>query len=505
MKRSSIWIIIGLMTTALAGLISLQANWFITTIRLNEERFEKNVHEAIRRFSERLESMESMAALESMNGYESVFLEKEARQALEKNRSIQIPADSPLNDDLPNDRLAAFLLSQNACDCEACRLDRQIKYYQIIRKRLQRAQMGLYDRIGDLTVFHALLKEELENAGITTRFHYGVYSYETNSFIINDGHYVVPDHNAQVSQIGGLDPLQNTEYKISLFPEAQSAPGLLKVHFPDKVTAIWGSVIRQLIASVLFTGIILFCFTYTVLVIFRQKKVSEMKNDFINNMTHEFKTPIATISLATDAIGNPAVSGDSGKVRRFAEIIREENRRMNRQVEKVLQMAQIDKQEFMLQWGEVDLHEVIRQAVDNFILQIEHREGYIRQALDADPPVVEGDQTHISSMIHNLLDNANKYSPERPEIEIKTRSTSRGVEVAIRDHGLGISREARKHIFDRFYRVHTGNLHDVKGFGLGLSYVKAMMDAHHGKVQVESEPGHGSTFTLFFPFKQETA
>jgi two-component system, OmpR family, phosphate regulon sensor histidine kinase PhoR len=506
MKRSSIWIIIGLMTVALAGIISLQANWIVSSIRLNEERFDKNVFAAIYHFAERLESRESITALESMNGYESEFLEQELRAALNRGGSelLHLPDAPPIQEDLPNDRLAAFLLSQNSCDCDACRLERKIKYYQIIRKRLQRNQLGLYDRIGDLSFFHNLLKEELENAGIHTRFHYGIFSNETSSFIMTDGHYVVPALNEQVSQIGGFDQLLNSEYRVSLFPEGKEAPGFLMIRFPDRVRTVWGSVIRNLVGSVLFTGIILFCFAYTIMVIFRQKKISEMRNDFINNMTHEFKTPIATISLATDAIGNPQVAGNAGKVKRFAEIIRQENRRMNDQVEKVLQMALIDKQDIMLKWSPVDIHEIIRSAVANFALQIEQREGYLQLDLQADPPVVEGDPTHIASMIHNLLDNANKYSPDKPEIAIRTRNVPRGVEVAIRDKGLGISREARRHIFDKFYRVHTGNLHDVKGFGLGLSYVKAMMDAHHGEVRVESETGKGSTFFLFFPFKQET-
>jgi two-component system phosphate regulon sensor histidine kinase PhoR len=199
------------------------------------------------------------------------------------------------------------------------------------------------------------------------------------------------------------------------------------------------------------------------------------------------------------------ISGDSTKVKRFADIIRQENRRMNNQVEKVLQMALIEKQDYMLNLGPVNLHDVILAAVNNFALQIEQREGKITTDLEASNPIIQGDQTHIASMIHNLLDNANKYSPEKPEIRISTRMRPKGVEIAIRDQGLGISKEARKHIFEKFYRVHTGNLHDVKGFGLGLSYVKAMMDAHHGQVEVDSEQGKGSNFILFFPFKPEMA
>lgn len=506
MKRSSIGIIIGLMSVALGGIIYLQATWIISTIRLNEEQFDKHVFSAIYHFSDRIESRESMAALESMNGYESVFYEQELRQLREEGDGrLGMNPRELAEENLPNDRLAAFLLAQNSCDCEACRLDRQVKYYQIMRKRLQRNELSLSDRLGDLEEMDRMLREELINAGIKTPYHYGIFSQELNGFIVTDGHYVVPDFNEQSSQIGGYDQLLNTGYRVSLFPEGAFSPGSLMIHFPGKVGAVWGSVIRNLVGSVVFTLIILFCFAYTILVIFRQKKVSEMKNDFINNMTHEFKTPIATISLATDAIDSPQIAGDASKVRRFAEIIRQENRRMNNQVEKVLQMALIEKQDLQLKWTEVDLHEVIRRAAANFALQVEQREGYLRQELQAEQPVVQGDQTHIASIVHNLLDNANKYSPEKPEITIRTRNRRDGVEIQIADRGPGISQEAQKHIFEKFYRVHTGNRHDVKGFGLGLSYVKAMMEAHHGQVTVASEPGKGSTFSLFFPFKEETA
>jgi two-component system phosphate regulon sensor histidine kinase PhoR len=251
--------------------------------------------------------------------------------------------------------------------------------------------------------------------------------------------------------------------------------------------------------SIVFTGITLFCFWYTIQVIYRQKQLSEMKNDFINNMTHEFKTPIATISLAADSIGSPMVVSNPDKIKRFVDIIRQENRRMNSQVERVLQMALIDKKDFEIKVDDINMHEVIQQAVDNFSLQVEKRDGSLRVDFQAENPVIEGDFTHIASIIHNLLDNANKYSPEKPDIIVSTRNVPMGLEITVQDHGQGISKEARKHIFDKFYRVHTGDIHDVKGFGLGLSYVKAIMTAHKGLVDVKSEPGKGSSFILTFP------
>ena len=225
-----------------------------------------------------------------------------------------------------------------------------------------------------------------------------------------------------------------------------------------------------------------------------------MKNDFINNMTHEFKTPIATISLATDSILSPKVISSQEKIQRFAGIIKQENKRMLSQVEKVLQMALIDKSGFDLSLAKVDLHSVIDKAIENANLQVQKRGGSISKEFLASQSVVEGDQTHLSNVIHNLLDNANKYSPDAPDISVRTRNVSDGVEVIVEDHGVGMTSDSRKQIFDKFYRVHTGNLHDVKGFGLGLSYVKAITDAHSGKIDVSSKLGEGSSFTLYLPY-----
>lgn len=227
-----------------------------------------------------------------------------------------------------------------------------------------------------------------------------------------------------------------------------------------------------------------------------------MKTDFINNMTHEFKTPIATISLASDSILSPSILENKDKVTRFINIIKQENKRMLSQVEKVLQMAQIEKENVELKFNAVNLHETIEDAVINAELKIQAKGGTIQTSLMSQNPIIEADQIHISSIINNLLDNAEKYTPERPEIVITTRDVKGGIEFDVSDNGIGMTKDALKLIFEKFYRVHTGNVHDVKGFGLGLSYVKAMVDAHHGKIFVKSEPGKGSIFTIYLPSKQ---
>lgn len=251
--------------------------------------------------------------------------------------------------------------------------------------------------------------------------------------------------------------------------------------------------------ALLFTLIIIMAFTLTVNTMLRQKKMSEIKSDFINNMTHEFKTPLATISLAIDAIGNEKVIDSKDRIRYFSGIIKEENKRMNKQVETILQSALLEKQEIKLNKEPIDVHEVLRKNIDNLQLQLQHKNGKVNMHLDASNPVIDTDEVHFSNIISNLLDNAIKYSRDAPEITVATSDNKKGVVISVADNGIGMSKETLARIFEKFYRAHTGNLHNVKGFGLGLAYVKAIMDAHQGKVRVESTPGKGSRFSLEFP------
>ncbi|TNE68465.1 MAG: HAMP domain-containing histidine kinase [Bacteroidetes bacterium] len=488
MNPRRIRLIIGLMTTALIGVICLQIYWIGWSIRLNEEQFDKYVYAALNRVADKLQYYEDIAVLEALN---STY-----RNSSEANRNIRRATKFLENgfstrrvnraDSLPNPVTGSTSFEDNMTMWE------YMKVSQLVDSK------PLAERI-QLDLLGGSLQEELTSRGINTPYQYGVYAKARNSYVIVNDHYVVVDNSPQVTQ-GGASTLYNSPYRVALFQKDIESPGYLSIYFPNRTSLVLGSVWKTLVLSVIFTGIILFCFWYTIQVIYRQKKLSEMKTDFINNMTHEFKTPIATISLATDSIASPMVVGHPDKIKRFVDIIRQENRRMNSQVERVLQIAQLDKKDFELKLGEINLHDLIRQAVDNFSLQVERREGSLTLDLHAEKPVLKADGTHLASVIHNLLDNANKYSPDKPEITIRTRNVPNGIEIAVEDKGVGISKEARKHIFDKFYRVHTGNIHDVKGFGLGLSYVKAIVTAHKGFVDVHSEQGKGSTFTLTLPF-----
>ncbi len=267
---------------------------------------------------------------------------------------------------------------------------------------------------------------------------------------------------------------------------------------------VFESLWLPIISAIVFTLLIMTAFYLTVRTMLRQKKLSEIKNDFINNMTHEFKTPLATISLAVDALRNEKVVSDKEKMSYFSTIIKEENKRMNRQVETILKAALLDKQEVQLLLRPLHAHHVIKDVVENFTLQLEEKNGKAELLLNAENDFIDADEVHFSNLINNLIDNAIKYSKEDqpPMIKITTESTAKSFVIVIEDNGIGMNKETVKRVFEKFYRAHTGNIHNVKGFGLGLSYVKTMVEAHGGDIKVDSVLGKGSTFTLEFPLKK---
>jgi two-component system phosphate regulon sensor histidine kinase PhoR len=264
---------------------------------------------------------------------------------------------------------------------------------------------------------------------------------------------------------------------------------------------VQGQMRFMIVSAIFFTLMIIAAFYVTVSALLRQKKLSEIKNDFINNMTHEFKTPLATISLAVDALRNEKVVADREKSGYFTGIIKEENKRMNKQVETILQASLLDRQEQQLNLKSLHAHHIIREALENVRLQLEGKGGSSELQLNARTDLIEADEVHFMNLITNLIDNAIKYSRENLLIRISTHSTTRMLVIRIEDNGIGMTKETQRRIFEKFYRAHTGNLHNVKGFGLGLSYVKTIVEAHQGKIKVDSTIGKGTTFTLEFPLK----
>jgi two-component system phosphate regulon sensor histidine kinase PhoR len=275
----------------------------------------------------------------------------------------------------------------------------------------------------------------------------------------------------------------------------------LYIFFPEKSQYIIKQLWIPLASSILFIGVIIWCFIYAIRVIYRQKALSDIKNDFINNMTHEFKTPLATVSLAVEALQDPELSSQNRFRDRYLGIIKDENKRLVSQVENVLQAAALEKQDFKLKLEKVDISEILTESVDHFSLQIENRAGELNFENELEHPVLSADKFHLTHIFNNLLDNANKYSPENPKIHVKAWENEDQIYVSVTDQGIGMSKDAQRKIFDKFYRVPTGNVHDVKGFGLGLSYVKTMVQAHMGDIRVKSEIGKGSTFIINLPKK----
>ncbi len=353
---------------------------------------------------------------------------------------------------------------------------------------------NIYDRI-NYVILDSLLRHEISMKGINIPFEYGVSTQDEPRYL----HFA----SSINYKTRGLKNDKDT-YTVNLFPNDFTNTGnYLRVYFPNQDQYVIRNMWVMYASSLLLILVVLGCFYVAVSTIVKQKQLADVKNDFINNMTHEFKTPISTISLATQMLQDKDVAANSSMFSRYLNIIKDENKRLGSQVEKVLQTAQMERGELKLKIGEVNVHEVIEQVLENISPQIEQKEGLIDLDLQALDSALLADEVHLTNIIFNLLDNANKYSPERPWITISTKDVDNGLSITISDKGIGMTKESVKNIFDKFYRVPTGNVHDVKGFGLGLSYVKTIVEKHHGKINVQSILGEGSSFEVILPKKQE--
>lgn len=333
-----------------------------------------------------------------------------------------------------------------------------------------------------------LIAEHLTDVGIDLPYVYGVAAINDDSLhLVNR-----PDYYAQ---------LKNSPFATSLFSGDFLASGIkLQVYFPDWNVFILKQMSPSLAATTMFTLIIIGSFFYTLRTIYRQKRFSSLLVEFINNMTHEFKTPISTITVATETIALPEIRRQEDKLLHFNTIIRDEIGRMRTHVDKILQMAVLEEGDYELQMTSVDIHEIIRGVMEKMALHVGQRGGSISSKLDARRHFVRGDPFHLVNIIFNLLDNATKYSPDAPMVTIATGDEREYLCLSVKDNGIGISSEDQRHVFDKYYRVSTGDRHDVRGFGLGLSYVKLMVEAHHGNISLESEPGKGTTVTIKLPY-----
>ncbi len=380
-------------------------------------------------------------------------------------------------------------VSDKALEKKLERVKNQSDIVQDVFKELVTVDRPLKERV-NAELLDSLLRAELKNKKIDLPYEYGIQAKEYKNILF-----------ASNRQMESTIPA--TAFKATLFPNDLYCEGnLLFVNFPRHHPLLDRSVWGVFGGSTVLILVVIGCFYVSISTILKQKKLSEMKNDFINNMTHEFKTPISTISLACEVLQDKDVNANPQQMNRYLNIIRDENRRLGSQVEKVLQAAILERGDVKLKLSPVDIHEVMEGVLQNIGVQIEKREGLVELDLEAENPVIEADEVHLTNIIHNLLDNANKYSPENPQITIRTRSLTDGVSITIADKGIGMSKETVGKIFEKFYRVPTGNIHNVKGFGLGLSYVKTIIDVHQGRIHVESQPGMGSSFEVFLPYTQ---
>ncbi|MCD4679898.1 MAG: HAMP domain-containing histidine kinase [Bacteroidales bacterium] len=491
MNRKLIIYIIILTTIALIGLVGIQLYWIKNAIVLKESTFKRSVNEAVSN------TIYKLAEIEKANIYKR-------QMNYYKQGSIIFEELNPSSKQIISDSLSGNAQGQNGITSSRHTDTLTQKQIDALNKGFagimqHSLQSNLFDGLFDLGLYRpvekrineiildSLLSFEFLKKGINTKYEYGVFC---------------PVRNLLVFQKTGnfLKELIEKSFVFYLFPDdTHLNPNYLILYFPNErsflLTQMWG----MLLISVVLIITIILSFFYTIYTIIRQKKLSEMKNDFINNMTHEFKTPVSTISLACEALADKGLKKSETLYENYINIIIEENNRLGNMAEKILQSAILEKDHVTLKFEKIDIHDILTDVIKNINMQVEIKDGVINTDFNASSSVLNTDKVHLSNVFINLIDNANKYSPKKPDISILTENVKGGIIVYIKDQGLGICKVDQKKIFDKLYRVHTGDIHDIKGFGLGLSYVKIIIEELGGSICLESELGQGTTFRVFLP------
>lgn len=483
------------MGTLFLGLLFLQTKYFEEVINMRKEQFDESVTHSLFQVARNLELNETKRGLEAQ------FRQQKQQDATTNNaehvatkpnttnhsdEQVTIPANVPKGMFLDN--LNANSTNESVRDSVKQRYVYQRELLdEVVYSILYKASETPLSKRIDFRALDSNLRSELRNKGINIDYHFCVTT--------SDGRvvYHCPDYTNEGSEY---------TYRQVLFPNDPSPQmGILYINFPDMKSLLLSSV-KFMIPAIIFTLLLLIVFIFTVWSIFRQKRLSEIKNDFINNMTHEFKTPISTISLAAQMLKDPAVAKSETMFKHISGVIIDETKRLRFQVEKVLQMSLFDRKGATFKRKEVDANTLIHDTVNTFRLKVEASGGKIDAHLDAENAIVFVDEMHFTNVIFNLLDNAVKYKDAERKLHLVVSTHNQSdnkLIITIKDNGIGIHREDLKKIFEKFYRVHTGNRHDVKGFGLGLAYVHNVVKALNGSIHADSEFGKGTSFVITLP------
>jgi len=523
MNKRLFVLLVVLMSLSLIGIIFVQGFWIKKSVEDKEEQFSNAVSQVLGRITDRVEERERR------NYYDRYFSQDTLGEPAETRLKNIFFIDKNLNtneillyehgileekydiastffDNGSGDdttRISNFTSTRNRVVFkENYGIDGQIRRLEPVERlrkvntlsSIDKAQYDdIFSEYAKLVPIHQrvsnqelelLISRELQEGGLEVAYEYGIYSKGLPTKV----------------RSRKFKMANNAVYKAPILADKDGDTDFsLLISFPKKKRFLIQSILGMAALSLLFTLVIVASYAGAIYQLIHQKKNSEIKSDFINNMTHEFKTPIATINLAVEAIRNPKIIDDSEKVLRYLGMIKDENKRMHAQVENVLRISKLEKNQLNIRKDRVDVHDIITDAIAHVELIVQDRGGFIESNLNASRTEVLASDMHFTNVIINILDNAIKYSPEAPKIEISTEDAKNYIIIKVQDQGAGMSKGVLKKVFEKFYREHTGNIHNVKGHGLGLSYVKKIVDDHQGEVYAESEKGKGSTFYIKMP------
>ena len=527
MKKSMFYALIVIAGVALAGLIVVQAYWIYDAYSIKEQNFNQLVNTTVSRITMDVQELDVAQVIHEIDApypFQRNFRPQGAQKSLldtiiAGKKQLELPNLKISNEDknafwnnaLRNFRPPNGMMQQSFTQFNAQSdgstfnsqfrsmqtlmvmpppmsreewRNRQRRLIETFEARLQQSNFKLEDRIDGESLDY-FIRTEMARSNIDLPFEYAVFGKDGEEKIFQSENFNLKK--------------EHQVFRASLFPfdRNEVQPYYLNIYFPNQGNYLFKTIGFMSVSSIVLTLFVVFAFTVTFIQMQRQKRITSIRTDFVNNVTHELKTPISTISLASQMLNDKTIPNESKNYDHLSTVIADESRRLSQQVEKILQMAIFDRGKLMIKFKELDVNELANIVVRNMMLQIKNKNGQIVKNLDAVNSIAEVDEVHFTNVLFNLIDNAIKYSNGRPDITVSTADTPEGLSVSIQDKGIGISKADQKRVFDQFYRVSTGNVHNVKGFGLGLAYVRNVVKAHNGTIEIESEPGRGTRFTIF--------